>query len=139
MMMIAKSAAKISMTRLSPKPSPEITSACVSSISSTGMVPGVKSPTRFPMDVKNAFMIVTLLVTNHSASARRISIRRITSKRISSLTSILSEQKPMTKNSTTNDDPTATKIGSMLSMTAQGPPFLKLTGDCPSKEKTKEI
>ena len=30
------------------------------------------SPTRFPMEVKNAFIIVTLFATNHSASPSRI-------------------------------------------------------------------
>ena len=65
------------------------------------------------MEVKNAFMIVTLFATNHSASPSQISIRNIDSNLISSLTSMLSEQKPITKNSTTRDEPTATKIGSI--------------------------
>ena len=65
------------------------------------------------MEVKNAFMIVTLFATNHSASPSRISIRNIDSNLISSLTSMLSEQKPITKNSTTRDEPTATKTGSI--------------------------
>lgn len=37
------------------------------------------------------------------------------------------------------EEPTATKIGSIPSMTAHGPPPLKLTGDCPSIAKTKDI
>ena len=94
---------------------------------------------RFPMEVKNAFMIVTLFATNHSASPSRISIRNIDSNLISSFTSMLSEQKPITKNSTTREEPTATKTGSIPSMTAQGPPPLKLTGDCPSIAKTRDI
>ena len=91
------------------------------------------------MEVKNAFIIVTLFATNHSASPNRISIRNIDSNLISSLTSMLSEQKPITKNSTTRDEPTATKTGSIPSMTAQGPPPLKLTGGCPSIVKTRDI
>ena len=39
----------------------------------------------------------------------------------------------------TRDEPTATKTGSIPSMTAQGPPPLKLTGDCPSIAKTRDI
>lgn len=89
--------------------------------------------------VIKSFMIVTLFATNHSASPSRISIRRIDSNLISSLTSMLSEQKPITKNSTTRDEPTATKTGSTPSMTAQGPPPLKLTGYCPSIAKTRDI
>ena len=138
-MMIASSAVRISITRLSPNPSSLITSACALSMASCVVVPAEISPTRFPMEVKNAFIIVTLLATNHSASPNRISIRRIDSNLISSFTSILSEQKPITKNSTTREEPTATKIGSIPSMTAHGPPPLKLTGDCPSIAKTKDI
>ena len=114
-------------------------SACVLSIASCVVVPADISPTRFPMEVKNAFMIVTLFATNHSASPSRISILRIDSNLISSFTSMLSEQKPITKNSTTRDEPTATKTGSIPSITAQGPPPLKLTGDCPSIAKTRDI
>ena len=47
--------------------------------------------------------------------------------------------KKITKNSTTREEPTATKTGSIPSMTAQGPPPLKLTGDCPSIAKTRDI
>lgn len=47
--------------------------------------------------------------------------------------------KQYNKNSTTRDEPTATKTGSIPSMTAQGPPPLKLTGDCPSIAKTRDI
>ena len=138
-MMIASKAVSISITRLSPNPSPLMMSACVLSMASCIVVPADISPTRFPMEVKNAFIIVTLFATNHSASPSRISIRNIDSNLISSFTSILSEQKPITKNSTTRDEPTATKIGSIPSMTAQGPPPLKLTGDCPSIAKTRDI
>ena len=115
-MMIASSAVRISITRLSPNPSPLMTSACALSMASCVVVPAEISPTRFPMEVKNAFIIVTLLATNHSASPNRISIRRIDSNLISSFTSILSEQKPITKNSTTREEPTATKIGSIPSI-----------------------
>ena len=58
-----------------------------------------------------------------------LAIRSITSNLISSLISILSLQKPMTKNSTTSEEPTATNIGSMPAITAHGPPPLKFTGD----------
>ena len=138
-MMIASKAVSISITRLSPNPSSLMISACVLSIASCVVVPADISPTRFPMEVKNAFMIVTLFATNHSASPSRISIRNIDSNLISSFTSMLSEQKPITKNSTTRDEPTATKTGSIPSITAQGPPPLKLTGDCPSIAKTRDI
>ena len=106
-MMIASKAVSISITRLSPNPSPLMMSACVLSIASCVVVPADISPTRFPMEVKNAFMIVTLFATNHSASPSRISIRNMDSNLISSFTSMLSEQKPITKNSTTRDEPTA--------------------------------
>ena len=139
MMIMESSAANINMTRLSPNPKFLITSACALSILSVVVVPAVSRLTRFPMEVKNAFIIVTLFATNHSASPTRISILRITSNRISSFTSTLSEQKPITKNKTTRDEPTATKIGSIPSIIAQGPPPLKLTGDCPSIENTREI
>ncbi len=43
----------------------------------------------------------------------------------------------MTKNKTTKEEPTATKIGSIPSITAQGPPPLNATGDCPKSAKTK--
>ena len=52
--------------------------------------------------------------------------------------SMLSLQKPITKNKTTSDDPTATNIGSILSITPHGPPPLKLTGDCPSIANTSD-
>ena len=138
-MMIASNAVSISITRLSPNPSPLMTSTCVLSMASCVFVPAEISPTRFPMEVKNAFIIVTLFATNHCASPNQISIRRIDSNLISSFTSMLSEQKPITKNSTTREEPTATKTGSIPSMTAYGPPPLKLTGDCPSIAKTNDI
>ena len=87
-MMIASKAVSISITRLSPNPSSLMISACVLSIASCVVVPADISPTRFPMEVKNAFMIVTLFATNHSASPSRISIRNIDSNLISSFTSI---------------------------------------------------
>ena len=43
--------------------------------------------------------------------------------------SMLSEQKPITKNSTTKEEPTATKTGSSPSMTSHGFPSLKAVGD----------
>lgn len=46
-------------------------SACVLSMASCVVVPADISPTRFPMEVKNAFIIVTLFATNHSASNGR--------------------------------------------------------------------
>ena len=58
-MMIASKAVSISITRLSPNPSSLMISACVLSIASCVVVPADISPTRFPMEVKNAFMIVT--------------------------------------------------------------------------------
>ena len=137
--MMDNKAARMSITRLSPNPRFLMTSACVLSMLSVTVVPAVIRFTRFPMDVKNAFIIVTLFATNHSASPNRISIRRIASNRISSFTSTLSEQKPMTKNNTTREEPTATKIGSIPSMIAHGPPPLKFTGDCPSIENTSDI
>lgn len=129
MIIMDKSAASISITRLSPNPKFLIISAWALSIASSLMVPADSILTRFPMEVKNAFMMVTLFTTNHSASAKRINIRRMTSNRISSLTSTLSEQKPMTKKSTTREQPTATKIGSIPSIIAHGPPPLNVTGD----------
>lgn len=54
-----------------------------------------------------------------AASPSRISIRRIDSNLISSFTSMLSEQKPITKNSTTRDEPTALQPKSIT-----GPIFL---------------
>ena len=132
-------AASISIIRLSPNPRFLIMSACVLSMVSVVFVPDDSRFTKFPMDVKNAFIIVTLFATNHSASANRISIRRMTSNLISSLISTLSEQNPITKNNTTKEDPTATKIGSIPSITAHGPPPLKSTGDCPSIANTKDI
>ena len=137
-MIMERRAASISMISDSPNPSPAITSACVSSMTSSVLLPSDRSPTRFPTDVNIAFMIVTLFATNHSARPSLISIRRITSKRISSLTSTDSEQKPITKKSTTSDDPTATKIGSIPEMTAHGPPSLNSTGDCPKSPKTSD-
>ena len=139
MMITDKRAAKISIIRLSPNPRSLIISACVLLIVRVVLVPAVRAFTRFPMVVKNAFIIVTLFATNHSASASLINILRITSNRISSLMSTLSEQKPMTKNSTTSEEPTATKIGLIASIAAQGPPPLKSTGDCPSMANTNEI
>ena len=130
-MIIASNAVRINITRLSPNPRFLITSAWVLSIASVVVLPADISDTRFPIEVKNAFIIVTLFATNHSARPNRMSIRRMDSNRISSFTSILSEQKPITKNRTTRDEPTATKIGSIPSITAHGPPPLKLTGDCP--------
>ena len=139
MTMMDNKAARMSITRLSPNPRFLMTSAWVLSMVSVTVVPAVIRFTRLPMDVKNAFIIVTLFATNHSASPNRISIRRIASNRISSFTSTLSEQKPMTKNNTTREEPTATKIGSIPSMIAHGPPPLKFTGDCPSIENTSDI
>ena len=51
-MMIASKAVSISITRLSPKPSPLMMSACVLSMASCVVVPAEMSPTRFPMEVK---------------------------------------------------------------------------------------
>ena len=123
------SAASSNIIRLSPNPSPLIMSACAESMASVVYCPADNAFTRFPMVEKNAFIIVTLFATSHSAIPNRISIRRIASNRISSRTSTLSEQNPRTKNSTTRDEPTPTKIGSILSTTCHGPPPLKFTGD----------
>ena len=101
--------------------------------------PALSSPTRFPMEVKKAFIIVTLFATIYSASPRRIKIRRITSNLISSRMSILSEQNPITKNRTTREEPTATNMGSMPAMTFHGPPPLNASGDCPRRSKIREI
>lgn len=54
-MMIASKAVSISITRLSPNPSPLMMSACVLSMASCVVVPADISPTRFPMEVKNAY------------------------------------------------------------------------------------
>ena len=124
-----RSAAKISMIRLSPNPKFLMISACVLLMDNVDVVPAESKLTQFPMDVKNAFIIVTQFATKYSESASLISILSITSNRISSLISTLSEQKPITKNNTTSDEPTATKIGCMPSTTAHGPPPLKSTGD----------
>ena len=127
--MMDNSDAKISMIRLSPKPRFLITSACSVATFSSILSPSAMSPTNAPTDLKNAFMIVTLLATRYSASPSRIRIRRITSNRISSRMSILSEQNPITKNNTTKEEPTATKTGSNPSMTSHGLPSLKAVGD----------
>ena len=127
--MMDKSAAKISIIKLSPNPKFLMISACVLLMDNVDVVPAESKLTQFPMDVKNAFMIVTQFTTKYSDNANLISILRITSNLISSLISTLSEQKPITKNNTTSDEPTATKIGCIPSTTAQGPPPLKLTGD----------
>ena len=127
--MMDNSDAKISMIRLSPKPRFLITSACSVATFSSILSPSAMSPTNAPTDWKNAFMIVTLLATRYSASPSLIRIRRITSNRISSRMSMLSEQKPITKNSTTKEEPTATKTGSSPSMTSHGFPSLKAVGD----------
>ena len=111
---------------------------CSLGIFSLVVVPCVMSPTRFPADVKNAFIIVTLFATSHSAIPILINILNMVSNLTSSFTSMLSEQKPITKNRTTSDEPTATNMGSRFATTAQGPPFLKLTGDCPSSSKTRD-
>lgn len=50
-MMIASKAVSISITRLSPNPSPLMMSACVLSMASCVVVPADISPTRFPMEV----------------------------------------------------------------------------------------
>ena len=137
--MMDKSAAKINIIRLSPKPSPLIISACSALMVNVVLSPADKSPTSLPTDVKKARIIVTFFVTSHSAIPSRINIRRIDSNRSSSLTSTLSEQKPITKNKTTKDDPTATKVGSISIMTFHGPPPLKVVGDWPSSAKIMPI
>ena len=130
--------ASIIIKRLSPNPRFFMISFCSSGIFSFVVFPCVIRPTRFPADVKNAFIIVTLFATSHSAIPILINIRRIVSNLTSSLMSMLSEQKPMTKNRTTRDEPTATNIGSRFAITPQGPPSLKLTGDCPNSSKTSD-
>ena len=137
MTMTLSSAASISMISPSPNPKSFMTSACALSMVSVVYPPADSAFTRFPIVLKNAFMIVTLFATSHSEIPSRISIRRITSKRISSRTSTLSAQNPITKNSTTREEPTATKIGSTLSTNAHGPPPLKFTGDCPNRANTR--
>ena len=47
-----------------------------------------------------------------------------------------SEQNPMTKKMTTNDDPTATKMGLSSSMIPHGPPSLNSSGDAISNPNT---
>ncbi|EDM50887.1 hypothetical protein EUBVEN_01666 [Eubacterium ventriosum ATCC 27560] len=131
--------ASISITRLEPKPRFFIISACPLSMVSSAISPAPTSFTRLPAEVKNAFIIVTLFATSHSAIPILISIRRITSNLMSSFTSTLSEQKPITKNSTTSEEPTPTKIGSRFCITPHGPPLLKLTGDCPKRANTSDI
>ena len=105
---------RINITRLAPNPRFLIISACVLSMVSLTIFPALNSFTRFPTEVKNAFIMVTLFATSHSAIPILISILNITSNLISSFTSTLSEQKPITKNKTTKDEPTPTKIGSIL-------------------------
>ena len=130
--------ASIIIKRLSPNPRSFMIVCCSLGIFSLVVVPCVMSPTRFPADVKNAFIIVTLFATSHSAIPILINILSMVSNLTSSFTSMLSEQKPITKNRTTSDEPTATNMGSRFATTAQGPPFLKLTGDCPSSSKTRD-
>ena len=121
--------ASISITRLAPNPRFLITSACVLFIVSSVMFPALSSFTRLPAELKNAFMMVTLLATSHSAIPTLISILNITSNLMSSLMSTLSEQKPITKKRTTSEEPTPTNIGSMLSTALHGPPPLNDSGD----------
>ena len=130
--------ASISITRLAPNPRFLITSACVLSILSSVIFPALSNFTRLPAELKNAFIMVTLLATSHSAIPTLISILNITSNLISSLISTLSEQKPITKNKTTSEEPTPTNIGSTLSTALHGPPSLNDSGDCPKSEKTSD-
>ena len=142
MMTSANTVDSINIRMLSANPRSPSASAASRDIFRCTPFPRLKNPTRFPTDRNTAFMMVTLFATINSASPSLQSIVSIFSSRISSFTSIDSEQKPMTKNKTTSDEPTATKIGFRSSMICHGPPSLNVSGDAirsPNTTSTSEF